>query len=93
MVPLVTKMASMVNTFDRLIESEDLLTFPGSISTTIPKACGTTRISLKMMAASKSNRLMGIRVTSQASLGFWTRSKKGYLKRMSRNSGNKKSGK
>lgn len=34
-------------------------TFPGSISTVIPIACGITSMSLKMMAASKSNLRMG----------------------------------
>ena len=36
-------------------------TFPFTISTVIPIACGTTRISLKMMAASRSNLARGCR--------------------------------
>ena len=34
-------------------------TFPSSISIPIPKACGMTRISEKMIAASKSKRFKG----------------------------------
>jgi hypothetical protein len=34
-------------------------TSPGTISTFMPRACGTTRMSEKMMAASRLNRLIG----------------------------------
>lgn len=45
------------------------LTFPGHISTVMPSACGITRISEKMIDASKSNRRRGCIVTSHASSG------------------------
>src|SRR5690606_33280048 len=52
---------------------------PGFISTSIFIACGTTRISLKRIAASGPIWLIGITVISVASSGVRHRVKKSYL--------------
>lgn len=52
------------------------LTTPGLISTVIPRACGMTKISEKIIDASRSNRLSGCIVTSQANSGVRQTSKK-----------------
>lgn len=53
----------------RKIYSIVKLTFPGHISTVMPSACGITKISEKMIDASKSKRRNGCIVTSHASSG------------------------
>lgn len=52
------------------------ITSPGRISTIIPRACGITKMSEKIIDASRSNRLSGCIVTSHASLGVRQTSKK-----------------
>lgn len=47
----------------------EMNTLPGTISTTMPKACGITRISEKIIDASRSKRRNGCIVTSQANSG------------------------
>lgn len=61
---------------------------PGFISTVMPIAWGTTRMSLKMMAASSrpAYRRIGCSVTSVASSGVRQTSKKPCFARTSRNS-------
>uniref|UniRef100_A0A2M3ZRL6 Putative secreted peptide n=1 Tax=Anopheles braziliensis TaxID=58242 RepID=A0A2M3ZRL6_9DIPT len=56
---------------------------PGFISTTIPSACGMTRMSEKMIEASRSNRRRGCIVTSQASSGVRQTVKKSCFARTS----------
>ncbi|KAH9402410.1 hypothetical protein TYRP_016470 [Tyrophagus putrescentiae] len=58
-----------------------------TILTSMPSACGMTRMSEKMMAASRSKRRMGMRVASHASSGVRQMSKKLWCWRRLRNSG------
>ena len=52
--------------------------FPGTIFTSISIACGMTRISEKMIEASRSNLLRGCIVTSIANSGVWQIVKKSH---------------
>lgn len=70
------------------LQNRILHTTPGRISTSIPSACGMTKISLNIIAASKSNLSIGIRVTSQANAGVLHISKKLCLARSDWNSNN-----
>lgn len=53
-------------------------TLPGIISTTIPNACGITRMSEKIIDASRSNLLNGCMVTSHANSGVRQMVKKSF---------------
>lgn len=63
-----------------------LITSPGFISTTIFRACGMTRISENIMAASSGYLSIGWRVTLHARSGVWHIVKKSVLARSSLNS-------
>ena len=60
----------------------------GSINTVIPIAWGMTRISQKMMEASRAGyRSIGWSVRAEAMLGVWQHSKNEWSLRTARNSG------
>lgn len=55
-----------------------MFTRPGHISTVMPSACGITRMSEKIIDASKSKRRNGCIVTSHANSGVRHTVKKSY---------------
>lgn len=56
----------------------EIITLPGTMSTIIPNACGITRMSEKIIDASRANRFNGCIVTSHANSGVRQMVKKSF---------------